>query len=324
MKIKILLLLLCFLPLLLSANECAVCRKKIRGKFIRTKQADYCSKKCYHSTMPECETCKKRCVQGSVSMLGKNFCSKGCMHKFFRCSICGTGLDQVITLVNAFGRKIYCCPQCSKKPSCYFCSLPTGNAPIRDGRVICTKCRSTAVTNSGQIRRLFSDLREALAKHYNFNKTHHIELIIVDKNRLQQEAKNVYAPENGRNMALMRYQKRTVTKRLPNGSTRQIITDEKCRIYVLHSVPLDLLTDALVHELTHDHIRHKVGEVMDLAGEEGYCELVASLYNKKIGRQYINSAKESNKDPIYGDGYRKMRDIYRRTGSLKKTLEYVR
>ena len=185
-------------------------------------------------------------------------------------------------------------------------------------------CRSTVVGNSVKVREIFRDLRDDLAKYYNFNKTHRIELIIVDRKRLLQESKNIYQAENGRNMALMRYQKKTVTKRLPGGRSKSVITDEKCRIYVLHSVPKDLLIDALVHELAHDHIRHNVGEVMDLASEEGFCELVASLYNERRGKKYLNAAKESNKDPIYGGGFRKMQKIYRQKRSLKKTLEYVR
>ena len=324
MKIKLSFLLFCLFPLLLAAEQCSVCNKKIQGKFIRTKQGDYCSKQCYHSTQPECENCKNRCLQGSVAMLGKNFCSKRCMHKFFKCAVCGTGLDRVVSVTNSFEQKIYCCPSCSKKPSCYFCSMPTDRAALKDGRVICRQCRSQAVTDSSDIRRIFRDLREDLAKYYNFNKTHHIELVIVDQKRLKKESEKIYTPNGARNMALMRYQKKTVTKRFPDGRVKRVVVDEKCRIYVLHTVPLDLLIDSLVHELTHDHLRHKVGEVMDLASEEGFCELVASLYNEKRGKKYINLGKEKNLDPIYGGGFRKMRDIYRRTRNLKKTMEQVK
>ena len=45
---------------------------------------------------------------------------------------------------------------------------------------------------------------------------------------------------------------------------------------------------------------------------------------EKRGKKYINLGKEKNLDPIYGGGFRKMRDIYRRTRNLKKTMEQVK
>ena len=85
-----------------------------------------------------------------------------------------------------------------------------------------------------------------------------------------------------------------------------------------------MLRDALAHELTHDHLRHKVGKVNDLASEEGFCELVASLYNIKTNNSKLNKAKEVNPDPVYGGGYRKMRSIYEKKRSLRETMKAVR
>lgn len=323
MKKKLIWLLFLF-PLLLNAETCALCHKKIHGKFIRTKQGDYCSKKCYHETMPKCENCRKPCLQRSVSMKGKNFCSKSCMHKVFKCSLCGTGLNNVITVKNSYGQEAWLCRKCTGNPSCYFCSMPTNRPALADGRVICRKCRSSSISDFNQILEIFHDLRRDLARDFGYDRTHPIELVVVDHKQLQNESKELYQAAGGRNLALMRYHKRSTVKRYPNGKSKTYTTHERCRIYVLHTVPRDMLIDALVHELTHDHIRHKVGKVLVLANEEGFCELAASIYNEKIGKKYLNLAKESNPDPVYGGGYRKMRDIYRRNRSLKKTMEYVK
>ena len=125
-------------------------------------------------------------------------------------------------------------------------------------------------------------------------------------------------------MALMTYYKEVTEKRHFSGKKERFISSESCKIYVLDSIPVAMLYDTLAHELTHDHLRHKVGNVKDPASEEGFCELAAALYNEQKGNRRLNRAKEANTDPVYGGGYRKMRAIYQKTGSLHSTMSYVR
>jgi hypothetical protein len=62
-----------------------------------------------------------------------------------------------------------------------------------------------------------------------------------------------------------------------------------------------------------------------LADEEGFCELMASIYNEKTGNAGINKLKEEKKDPVYGGGYRRMRSIYLRNGrNWKQALRSIR
>ena len=99
---------------------------------------------------------------------------------------------------------------------------------------------------------------------------------------------------------------------------------EFCSIYVLSHSPRERLIDSIVHELTHDHIRHNVGSVKNLADEEGVCEVVAALYNQKTGNSFLNKSKKSNPDPVYGGGYRKMMEVYNKNRNLNKMFEYLK
>jgi hypothetical protein len=257
-------------------------------------------------------------------MMQKKFCSKSCMEQTFRCSVCNKGMSNVTIMTTPQGRQVMLCPSCRQGPKCYFCTLPNDGGILSDGRNICAACQRTAVNEPEMVRRLFRQVRYALSRWFGFDNTHPIELKIVDYQELERVGKNIYQAAGGRRLALMLYQQEYQERVSGSGKKERIITRETCRIYVLKSTPELMLRDALAHELTHDHLRHKVGQVKDLTSEEGFCELVASLYNIKTGKPEMNKNKEVNPDPVYGEGFRKMRSIYKKTGSLRKTMSYIR
>ena len=167
-------------------------------------------------------------------------------------------------------------------------------------------------------------VRRDLAKTFGYNDRHPIELHIVDAVKLRELSKTIYSPGSGRRMALMTYHKVVTEKRRFSGKKERFISSEKCRVYVLDSIPYVMLLDTFAHELTHDHLRHNVGDVKNLTAEEGFCELAASLYNIQKGNKQLNKIKEANNDPVYGGGYRMMNRIYKKTGSFRQTMRHVR
>ena len=325
MKIRILIFAVLLFPLFLSALECGQCGKSIRGRYVKTQKNNYCSQRCFRRTLPKCERCGKACEKGFVTMMQKKFCSKICMEQTFRCSVCRKGMSSNVTIMTTpQGRQVMLCPACCQGPKCYFCALPHDGRILSDGRNICTACQQTAVKDPEMVRRLFRQVRYALSRWYGFDNTHPIELKVVDYQELEKVGKNIYQAAGGRRLALMQYQQEFQERVSGSGKKQRIITREVCRIYVLKSTPELMLRDALAHELTHDHLRHKIGQVKDLTSEEGFCELVASLYNARTGKPEMNKSKEANQDPVYGAGFRKMRSIYQKTGSLQKTMSRIR
>lgn len=324
MKKTFLLLLFVLTPLFLSALDCAACGKRIRGNYIKTARAAYCTKRCFNSTLQNCAGCGGKCTRQVITFLGRKFCSKDCMHRTIRCQTCSRGADQMIEMISADGHKIMICRNCRNLPGCYFCMLPSAKR-LHDGRHICNNCMRTAVTDHHEIRRIFRQVRRNMGHWFGYDQRHRIELEIVPVRELNRQSKSVYLPQGGKRLSLMKYERKVTEKRYSNGRTHRYISGERCRIFILDSIPRDMLYDTIAHELTHDHLRHNLGKVKDLAEEEGFCELTASIYNEKIGNDRLNKLKEMKKDPVYGGGYRKMRAVYLRNGrNWRRTLRAIK
>ena len=195
---------------------------------------------------------------------------------------------------------------------------------MSDGRMLCGRCDKLAVRNPEEVKAIFRKIRTDLAARFGYDNKHRIELLQVGAERLEKESGSIYQPSGGRRMALMCYRNKVTIRTFPDGRKQKTVSDETCQIFILNTVPRDMLIDALAHELTHDYLRHHVGEVKTLANEEGFCELIAALYNEKNGTAYLNKAKKEQPDPVYGGGYRKMDGIYRKNRSFQKTLKYVK
>ena len=335
MKIcRLFLTILFFVPLLLSALDCSVCRKKISGEYLTGENRPFCSQKCFNTTLPECKRCGKRCQKYLKTSDGEIFCSQACLlasssevsspTALPACSICGKSGETISLLKATNGKTGLYCSGCRSTPGCYYCILPSGGyKKLADGRCICRECSGQLVTGEQEVRRIFRRVRAELAEMFCFDTKHHIELEIVDHETLMQYATSS-GDDGGRRMGLMRYAEKIEKTIYPNGREKTRVVGKECRIYLLHTMPREILEDAIAHELTHDYLRHRVGKVKDIVAEEGFCELVASLYNEKHGRTHLNKAKELNPSQVYGGGYRKMRDIYRKTRSFYKTRDCVR
>ncbi len=311
------------IPLIICAMECSNCRRKIHGQYFRASGQDYCSRECFLETLPKCEVCEEPCQQ-MYTIQERHFCSKECLYQVFKCVVCQNGLEEIFTVRNNFGREHMYCHRCRSLPGCFFCAMPDNYPALPDGRRICRECRESAVMDQREIRRIFNHLRRELSRLYGYDKDHDIELHIVDLNELLRLTPPELRSSSGSQMGLMRYHKQERVRTASDGRQERETVDERCRIYVLSNMPRAMLIDTLVHELTHDHIRHNVGSVQDKVSEEGFCELVASLFNARIGNSFLNRRKETSTDPVYGAGFRRMRAIYRRNRSLPQTMRSVR
>ena len=322
----ILILLIAVIPAMLSALDCSVCRKKIRGRYLSGSGKIFCSQHCFQSTWPECAQCRKKCSQYLSLQDGRIFCNKSCLAAIYPpCTICGRKEEKMVSVQNAFDRSATYCMACSRSEKCYFCMLPAGNyQKLPDTRAICRICADETVDDPAEVRKIFQQVRADLARDFGFDPGHRIRLNIVDLTELNQKMTRSAPDADGKPMGVMRYTEEREVTTLPGGRKKERLKEKWCRIYVLHTMPRDFLIQTLAHELTHDHLRHRVGEVKDAAAEEGFCELAAALYNDRRGKTYLNRAKEKNPSPIYGEGYRKMQEIYRQTRSFSATMQHVR
>lgn len=309
----------------LLALNCSVCKKDIKGKYLKNnKGAAFCSQKCFASTAPKCSYCKKPCLRGAYSFIKKHYCSKACVNAVSKCASCNTPSPQQIRIiVNPDGKKKIFCPACANKPKCYYCAFPNKTSRLSDGRHICRDCKKTAVSSPEEIRRKVKNIRSHLHRMFGFEPNHHMEIQILDLPALEKACQGIYQMENGNRIALMRFEYVINTKTDRRGRKIKSMGRTKCRMFILKDTPLALLEDAIAHELTHDFLRHNTGQYTDLSIEEGFAEAIAAEYNKSVKRSYVNIRKQNTPDPVYGDGYRKMSAMLKKQG-FRRTLNYVK
>lgn len=321
---KILFLLFLFSFAIASALNCSVCRKKIKGKYMQSKDKKiFCSKTCFAQTAPKCNSCKNPCVEGVFTFMKKTYCSKNCLEKVSRCNSCSTPTSKIFIIVAPDGEKLFFCSNCVKNPKCFFCTFPRKTKKIYDGRHVCSICLKNAVTSHDEIRKIFRKIRHKLHRMYGFDINHTIELNIISLPQLEKLSRDIYKMENGSRVALMRYEFTVNEKSDWRGRRSKSLAKERCRMFLLDNIPLDILEDSIAHELTHDYLRHNVGKVENLSVEEGFAEAIAAEYNKTVRRTKLNTRKQNTPDPVYGDGYRKMSAMLKKLG-FKKTVQYIK
>ena len=309
---------------LLSALDCSICRRKIKGRYIKdSKGKVYCSENCFARTAPRCTACRNPCIKGSYNLNGKVYCSEKCIDQLNKCENCGNPARPMHTLINQDGDKMQLCSNCTNAPKCYFCAMPYRTQKLYDRRYICQKCSKSAVTSKQQMQSALTRVRRHLKNLFGFDNTHYIELVPVSLHELEKESQGIYFAPGGGRMALMRHEFKIVEKTDIRGRKSTSVQDEKCRIFVLTHTPSDMLDDALAHELTHDFLRHNAGKINDLKIEEGFAEAIAAKFNDYVKKSNLNKRKKINPDPVYGDGYRMMKDMLDRIG-FKKTLQFIK
>ncbi len=291
-----------------AALDCLQCGKEIRGNYIYTSTDYFCSQECFHANLPKCSVCKEPCVNGYLTMGDRLFCSQNCMSQVYYCSICKQGLNNYMMMKDLTDKGFLFCKNCAELPKCYFCYMPTDGKKISDKHAVCATCSAAAVKSRQKLDRIFRKVRADLAKLYGYEARHRIELIPVSVAKMRELSKEVSYGDADQRMGLMMSTYSENRKSAKNSKQPLIIHD--CKIYVIENMPEILLYEVLSHELTHDHLRHKVGLIDDISAEEGVCNLVSALYNKYLGREYLNVRMENNTDPVYGDGYRKMKKRY--------------
>jgi hypothetical protein len=92
----------------------------------------------------------------------------------------------------------------------------------------------------------------------------------------------------------------------------QVLRAEVSGVAVLQGLPPALFEGVTVHELGHVWlVVHGVRGLPPWA-EEGFCELLSYRYYQDLHTEegrYYSASKEQNPDPIYGEGFRRLRDL---------------
>lgn len=329
MKLRPALIYLFFLILAAQASAesiyCDQCGNRIKegASYITSGSRTYCDHECYEKSLPKCAVCGKPVKAGYISE-GKNYCSEKCLSSTWEsCSLCGKKVNKGIH----FGSKngIFYCLDCAGKPVCSACGLPNDCIVLPDGRNICGKCRSSAITSFRESMEIIREVRRIMKNELNIGTDHEIEYRLVDMNALKKISKNqefelgLYSHEQ--------WKKTEVTTKtrlgIKLGEETSITMSDSFFIYILTDLPKDKFIEIAAHELAHDWMEEQFPNIKEPVISEGWAEYAASLVNSYYSHEYLNKKMKENDNPVYGDGFRLLSKIAE-NGGKEKVIEFLK
>lgn len=233
------------------------------------------------------------------------------------CPICNESIRG--TVVQDFWGNIYCARHELERPHCEYCgrlvirALTGGGLEFPDSRVICNLCLKTAIYLDETARPRIEGVGQwLLDRGMNFGS---ITLAV----RLMQ------VPE------LERISKHTGTSLLGVTFRQEIPTYQGppirrvSGIGLLWGLPQVVFEGVAAHELGHAWLFVNHIESLEAWGEEGFCNLLMYQWFQQIGTreaEYQMWQLETRPDPLYGDGFRKVRQLFDKY-NLDKLIEYL-
>ena len=173
--------------------------------------------------------------------------------------------------------------------SCFrYCD--NGSADVDNGRMLCSHCKQHIIKreDSWHIVKFINDIYEdaGLGRIIRWN------LVVVDYNAMVSLSKAT----NVRGLARRR--------------------NDEMTIYVYRYLSNTSFAETLAHEMLHIwQYERNIKAKKELS--EGFCNLGSYVTLKKIGTQDANNFiryMESNPDPFYGEGFRRMKKEYDKGG----------
>jgi hypothetical protein len=282
----------------LSQPICKACGQPIRGNYFSALDATW------HPDHFLCAACHKPISDAQFNLHEGAPYHPQCFRQSIapRCAYCGKPLVKEY-LVDHWGTK-FCKEHQGKYPVCSFCGrlVPpqqqeTGTRG--SGSVRCPTCRASAIETIDQARPIFKRLIQWINAHGLVYNNLPLSLELVDRPRLSELLKGRAGTDSlGVTMS---------TTQTVNG---RIISTKVDKVAVLEGLPSIVFQGVTIHELGHVWlIVHDIKGLPSWA-EEGFCELLSYRYYTQLNTdesRYHARSIESNPNPIYGEGFRRVR-----------------
>ncbi len=233
-----------------------------------------------------------------------------------RCAYCGKPLADEF-LVDQWGTK-FCKEHEGRYPHCDFCGRLISPQQQERGSNVesirCPICRSTAIETTSEAQPLFRECILWVSRQKLRYDNQKLSLELVERAKLARYTNNHIEPH-----AL------GVTMSSTHIQDGRVVRTELGGIAVLHGLPAALFQGVTIHELGHVWlIIHKISNLPNWA-EEGFCELLAQRFHTEMNTpEHTHYARniERNPDPVYGEGYRRVRAISDKLG-FERFIQYL-
>ena len=283
--------------------RCSICRRVIKGEYLKANGQVFCSKACFEKTLPKCPVCG-RSIKGKHPVAGGvHYCSDRCYESTLpQCEICGRHIRRGVEI----NGHTYC-EQHAKLPRCSHCGLPSPNAfQLEDGRHMCRTCIDEVVFEHDVAERLYRQAQKEVLTATRLRSPTLPELKLAWMTEIRERLS--YDTDNS--MVQRGLYRRTVTTTQKTNLFGRVLDEKKDvdeTVYLLYGMPPEEVMITAAHELTHDLIAEEFPEVREDAPlwvEEGICQYVAALVCRQKGYKTILQDIETCPDSVYGDGYR--------------------
>ncbi|MEO8288540.1 MAG: protein DA1 [Chloroflexota bacterium] len=216
-----------------------------------------------------------------------------CYAEKLRCASCGLQVGSQAFMLEGETR-IYCRHCFEQRPRCDTCGAPVGahywTRP--DGRKLCDRCQSTAVSDPAHAHSLYKQVRSALARTLGMTLREPCQLKLVNRRQLHEliEKSSLHsldADSRGRCFGLF----------IREGMHRAV--------FVEYGLPQIVLLEVMTHEYAHAWQSENCNSESTPEIQEGFAEWVSYKLLQSWGCTR-RSERMLRRDDIYGRGLKKM------------------
>lgn len=203
-----------------------------------------------------------------------------------------------------------------KVEHCFSCGrfIKPNDTHLADGRNICAFCSVSIVSMTQHINWVDSRVRDILKVNGIEDMPGKIPVEIVTASRMAELNHSSTADANHYGL----------TQTFQTSSL--FVTQCSHTVSILNSLPKIFFAGVLAHEYLHvwqnEHRIHLPPPYC-----EGFCNLgsyvVYKSINVDLSRYYIKRLEE-DANPVYGDGFRKVKKIYEGVGNLRQTMSVLK
>lgn len=233
-----------------------------------------------------------------------------CYEKKLKCASCGTPVGGQAFMLE--GDHNFYCPQCFEgRPRCDTCDRPVGSHywTRPDGRKLCDRCQSTAVTDPNVAYSLWRRVRATLAKNLGMTLGEPCQLRLVSRNQLasmieRSSLHHLDADSRGRCFGLFMQQ------------------GHHKAIFIEYGLPQIVLLEVMAHEFAHAWQSEQTSLETPLELQEGFAEWVAYKLLSGWGCSR-RSDRMLRRDDLYGRGL-KLVLAWEREGGKAEVFRRIR
>ncbi len=289
--------------------RCSYCKENINNQFVIVNKIKY-HKECYKNHIqPKCNICEKNIVGVYNIENGKKY-HEQCYDNFLlpKCDICIKPIKKTY-IIDKWNNK-YHKSHTFKLPNCDSCAriicknITKGGFKVDSKRSVCNLCKPFLVNKKKLVhnfaRQVKSELKEVGFKRLPKN----IPIKLVQS---RKELKKLSKMKHLNLSGYTKYEYETLND--------QIIKKDY-KIYILSNLHQTEFKSVLAHEFLHVFLFENDFQLSPEI-REGFCNLGSALIYKNDDSKYSIlklEAMNSNPDPVYGLGFKKMSKLLQQNG----------